>query len=142
MYEYKVGDTGRSRCGKKYRVICTDRRTDTGKFCVIALLKEDSGHESIETYSADGRWDIHNQDTHFDLLQPLLPITPGKYRCEDGSEATVCGILPEPSSDNYPVLGWVIVDGISSFMAWSVEGRVCRYAEHEYDLVESVDTAE
>ena len=135
MYEFKVGDTGMTRGGQQYRVICTDRRTDTGKFCVIALLKEDSGHESIEMYSADGRWDIHNQDTHFDLLQPLLPITPGKYRCRDGSEATVCGIQPEPTGDNYPVLGWVI-NGVSHFASWDINGREC--AKDGWNLVERI----
>lgn len=64
-YAYKVGDTGLTQDGSKYRVVCNDMKN---LYPVVAIVTDDDG-ESVQEYTADGRY--YTDDPHkLDLLLP------------------------------------------------------------------------
>lgn len=59
-----------TRDGRKARIICTDR--NNGLYPVVALLGSCGGKESMEAYTADGRWEAHSSLEHpHDLINIL-----------------------------------------------------------------------
>lgn len=71
MYEFKVGDTGKTRGGLDYRVICVDGKLYAG-YRIVALVKgEDEDYETTIAYRNDGKYENHTAIcSGLDLLPP------------------------------------------------------------------------
>ena len=69
-YKFKVGDKGKTRGGKPYRVICVDRVV-TGGSCVVALLCAENGIEYFSHHTPDGRRLVPRQAAD-DLMPPTV----------------------------------------------------------------------
>lgn len=72
-HEFKVGDTGLTRDGRPYRVICTDAKDGEHAFGVVALVVHRGGrYEEPIRYCVNGIYDPHRSDDR-DLLPPPSP---------------------------------------------------------------------
>lgn len=66
-YEFKVGDTGKTRGGQPYRVLATDAN---GGWPLVALVNGD-----VETKLLDGRAWSNQSHSITDLLPPTRTVT-------------------------------------------------------------------
>jgi len=68
---FKVGDTGKTRGGDNYRVICVDA---LGKYPVIALVMEGGGREYACRYAANGKVLIKESHNYDLIKQPVREV--------------------------------------------------------------------
>ena len=66
-YKFKVGDTGLTRDGAKYRVICIDRASVAGVYTVVAMVLSRNEEETPFTYKPCGTC-IAGQTNGLDLM--------------------------------------------------------------------------
>lgn len=72
-YQFKVGDVGKTRDGRLYRVAATDIVTETNR-CVLALVKKDEGaNEVVIRTHIDGKMYV-DEDSGGDLLPPKITL--------------------------------------------------------------------
>lgn len=90
-YKFKVGDTGKTRGGREYRVICVDRKV-VGDSCVVALLGSENGLEYPTYRTPDGR---RIKGNHIDV-DDLTPPTVTKWLnvCMDSDGTCVSYLYP------------------------------------------------
>lgn len=67
-YQFKVGDTGKTRGGRKYEIICVTRRSSEG-YRVVALLEDQNSLDTVMCYRESGI--VHTTGpSPLDLLPP------------------------------------------------------------------------
>jgi len=72
-HQFKLGDTGLTRYGDKYRVICTDVNEGKRGQTIVALVHLDGDPtETVREFWSNGRVDLGGQ-SNFDLLPPEKP---------------------------------------------------------------------
>lgn len=57
-----------TRSGKPVRIICTDRKCPNEGYHIIALVENDKGNESVESYTKNGNWWGDGLNGNFDLF--------------------------------------------------------------------------
>lgn len=95
-YEFKVGDTGKTRDGRAYRVVAVDVATETGR-CVIALARQNQpdGQETVVRTRLDGRVYVDDNEAGADLLPPKIKVY--QIACAHRTQALAVG---EIAADN------------------------------------------
>lgn len=57
-----------TRSGEPVRIICTDRKLNGEGYPIVALVENDKGNESVESYTIDGNWWGKGLKGNFDLF--------------------------------------------------------------------------
>ncbi len=70
-YQFKVGDTGKTRDGRPYRVLATDLK---GSYPVAAAVEYGIYEESFR-FTTTGKFNDQDKDHLLDLLPPTRTIT-------------------------------------------------------------------
>lgn len=68
-YKFKVGDTGLTRNGRKFRVICTDKISVIPEYVLVALVTEEDGAEQQRMATAYGVF-VATLESALDLMPP------------------------------------------------------------------------
>jgi hypothetical protein len=71
-HQFKVGDTGKTRDGRRYRVIATDLKSDE---TIAAAITNPSGEEYVVVRFATGKYFVDETPDKSDLM----PSTPAVY---------------------------------------------------------------
>jgi hypothetical protein len=80
-YQFKVGDTGKTRDGRPYRVIATDL---TNSRPIAAAIAAECGREALVSRDANGQI-ISEVTTGGDLIPPASAVYINVYEREDGT---------------------------------------------------------
>ena len=81
-YEFKVGDTGKTRDGRPYRVIATDlKNAET----IVAIIEHIGGDEFATMRFANGHVVADGRPQAGDLIPPTPAVYISVYKCEDGT---------------------------------------------------------
>ena len=81
-YEFKVGDTGKTRDGRLYRVIATDLKSDE---TIVAIIEHIGGDEFATMRFANGHVVADGRPQAGDLIPPSPSVYLNVYECEDGT---------------------------------------------------------
>ena len=68
-YKFKVGDTGLTRDGRKFRVICTDKISVIPEYVLVALVTEEDGAEQQRVATVYGCF-VATLESAIDLMPP------------------------------------------------------------------------
>lgn len=68
-YKFKVGDTGLTRDGRKFRVICTDKISVIPEYVLVALVTEEDGAEQQRMATVYGCF-VATLESALDLMPP------------------------------------------------------------------------
>ena len=89
-YQFKVGDTGKTRDGRAYRVLATDlKNAET----IVVAIENERGEEYVTKRFANGKVFAGGTSASGDLIPPTPAVYINVYVCEDGRRY----------SYNYPV---------------------------------------
>lgn len=94
-YRFKVGDTGKTRAGKTYRVLALDVKNETGRTIVAAVTLADGINETICRVAPNGRLYADGGDTPSDLLLPTITVY--QLSCSNRKQALADGEIGEES---------------------------------------------
>jgi hypothetical protein len=72
-YQFKVGDRGKTRDGRDYRVIADDVRCDDP--LAVAVTDDYTRREVVEGYQRDGSFSEAARGSAWDLMPPPAPPT-------------------------------------------------------------------
>ena len=97
-YKFKVGDTGLTRDGRKFRVICTDKISVNPEYVLVALVTEKDGTEQQKIATVYGTF-IDPHKSAIDLMPPrpkMYVDCPSTFwRLHAGTESTPVAYLRE-----------------------------------------------
>ena len=111
---FKIGDTGKTREGRPYRVICVDK---AGESPVVALVHHDDGDEGAIAYLQNGR--VHpTSETPFDLLREPEKVTLwfNLWRYENGEIVSSASFPTEDAATTHR-LRWGVPACIGTYSA-------------------------
>lgn len=69
---FNVGDTGRTRDGRRYTITSTDGEGTYGGVPqpIVARIVDSDGNDDREEYTADGHYFSHDEPADLDLMPP------------------------------------------------------------------------
>lgn len=83
-YEFKVGDTGKTRGGRSYRVLATDLKSDQ---TIVVVIELPSGEEYVAKRFANGNFYASGTPNDADLIPPTPAVYINVYKRKDGTKA-------------------------------------------------------
>jgi len=93
--QFKVGDTGKTRDGRPYRVIATDLKFDD---TIVAIIENNGGDEFAAMRFANGRVVADGGLQAGDLMPPTPAVYINVYEQEDGTR--VAGAYNQSSRED------------------------------------------
>ena len=81
-HQFKVGDTGKTRDGRPYRVIATDLKFDD---TIVAIIENNGGNEFAAMRFANGHVVADGGLQAGDLMPPIPAVYVNVYEQEDGT---------------------------------------------------------
>ena len=94
-HQFKVGDTGKTRDGRPYRVIATDLKSDE---TIVAIIEHNGGDEFATMRFANGNVVAGGMAQAGDLMPPTPAVYINVYKREDG--ALVAGAYNQSSRED------------------------------------------
>jgi hypothetical protein len=81
-YQFKVGDTGKTRDGRRYRVLATDLKSVE---TIVAAITPPNGEEFVVERLATGKVHLDGSRAVGDLMPPTQVVYINVYERQDGT---------------------------------------------------------